>query len=67
MSEKQSYLYHVVYQYAGAGRNGIASLTMELDEKITSSKSVLELKEFIEREQKFDNVVITNWKELESW
>ena len=67
MSEKQIYLYHVVYHYSSSGRNGIGSLTVELNKKITSSKAIKDIKEYIENKNVLDDVVITNWKELESW
>jgi hypothetical protein len=63
--EKEIYFYHIVFDFKSKVGHGIGSMSLDLPAKIKSAKDVKNLKEFIERKNTYDNVIIIKWIELE--
>lgn len=56
------YIYHVAYSFEGEkGVAGLGSMTVNRTRKIKTADDVKSVQEFIEKESKFETIVIINW------
>jgi len=69
MSEELKYKYHIVYAFRDGNKGGTGSMDTSTRCKFTDSGSVKALKDYIEEDQGFTDVVILSWAayEKESW
>jgi 3-dehydroquinate synthase class II len=65
MESEKRYFYHIVYDIKSKNGNGVGAMVIDLPNKIKNSKDVTNLREFIQKEKNYENVVIINWIELE--
>lgn len=63
---KRKLLYYVVYSYSAQNESGVASVTIETDNKLNSEKAIKKVQEALCKEVGHENVVILNWKELKN-
>ena len=64
--KNRKYLYYVVYSYSAQGESGVASVTIETDNKLNSEKAVKKVQEALREEAGYENIVILNWKKLKN-
>lgn len=68
-SDELKYKYYVVYLFHNGNKSGTGSMDTSLRYKITDSEAVKSIKDFIENDQGFTDVVILSWLayEKENW
>ena len=64
--KSKKHLYYVVYSYSSQYKSGVASNTVELDNKLNSEKAIRKVQEALCKEIGHENVVILNWKRLKN-
>lgn len=64
--KNRKHLYYVVYSYSAQNESGVASVTIETDNKLNSEKAVKRVQEALYKEVGHENVVILNWKRLKN-
>lgn len=61
-NKEYPYSYHVAYSFEGEkGASGFGSMNVKRSQKINTSSDVTSVREFIEKENHFQKVVISNW------
>lgn len=64
--KSKKYLYYVVYSYSSQYKSGVASVSIEADNKLNSEKAIRKVQEALCKKTKYENVVILNWKRLKN-
>lgn len=60
--EQYPYSYHVAYNFGKEDRSsGMGAMNVKRSRRITSTDEVKNVREFIEKENNFKDVVIINW------